>query len=257
MKSRFIQLLTILLSGFLWPHVSHGQTPAGKAYTLYYEYINLGMRERHEMTLTIQGAESLTVIQNGVSLDPETVEKDFSVSGVDPVGKQVYKNSRTGETVFRDFYSIGGAFEPCIVNDPLSPMAWKFSSETRKIGPYTCLRAQTVFRGRAYVAWYTEDLPITHGPWKFSGLPGALIEVESTDHVILFRMISVQTNAGKPVRRPTDGRVLTMKEYVKRKESSTEDLINAIKAKLPRGAEVTVNTAGDYNLETNFDSTEK
>ncbi|WP_297063293.1 GLPGLI family protein, partial [uncultured Duncaniella sp.] len=33
-------------------------------------------------------------------------------------------------------------------------------------------------RGRNWTAWYTEEIPITDGPWKFGGLPGLILKVE-------------------------------------------------------------------------------
>lgn len=48
-----------------------------------------------------------------------------------------------------------------------------------------------------------------------------------------------------------------MSEYVSLREKSIEDFVSALKSKLPRGAEVTVNTNGDYNLETDFSDVKK
>jgi GLPGLI family protein len=257
MKSRLLSFLLIILLGLFWPGKMAGQSSTPKGYTLRYEYMNLGMHEKHEVILAVRGSESLTVIKSGVPLDTKTVEKDFSVHGDDAIGIQVYKNAKTGETIFRDFYALGGAMEPCVVKDPVSKLTWKFLPETKKIGTYTCKSARTQFRGRTYLAWYTEDIPVSHGPWKLGGLPGAAVEVESTDHLILFRLVKVESNTTLAIQKPADGVSLSMEEYVKRKESSTEDLINAIKAKLPRGAEVTVNTTADYNLETDFSDIKK
>lgn len=48
-----------------------------------------------------------------------------------------------------------------------------------------------------------------------------------------------------------------MKEYVRIRRESINDFIATLKSKLPRGAEVTVNTTGDYNLETDFSDVKK
>lgn len=147
--------------------------------------------------------------------------------------------------------------EPCVVKDPAAQLAWTYEPKVKKIGAYSCKFAKTTFRGRTYEAWYTDELPIPHGPWKFSGLPGALVEIQSADHVILFRLVNVERGLKTSIKVPTEGHSLTMQEFVKRRESSTEDFVNALKAKLPRGAEVTVNSTGDYNLETDFSDVKK
>lgn len=251
-----IQLLFIFCA-LLSPRFSVGQSTNEKGYSLRYEYVNNGLRDRHDVILAVLGPESLTTIKNGQPLDSKGKDLDFSVSGEDSVGLLVYRNSKTGETVFRDFYSVGGAMEPCVVKDPVPQLAWTYEPKSKKIGGYNCKFARVTFRGRTYEAWYTDELPITHGLWKFNGLPGALVEIQSTDRVILFRLVSVERGLKTPIAAPTGGQRLTMQEFVKYKASSTEDFVNALKAKLPRGAEVTVSTKGDYNIETDFSDVKK
>ncbi len=55
---------------------------------------------------------------------------------------------------------------------------WKISNESQKIGNFKCKKAKGVFRGREYLVWFTQDLPAKIGPWKLSGLPGAILEVD-------------------------------------------------------------------------------
>ena len=33
-----------------------------------------------------------------------------------------------------------------------------------------CKKATTNFRGRYWEVWYTEDIPISQGPWKLCGI---------------------------------------------------------------------------------------
>ena len=253
MLLRLFFAFLLLIAGLLQPVRLAGQSSSGKGTTLYYEYLNLGLREKHEVTLSVQGFESLSVIQAGMPIsDTEESKGDFSIRGDDPVGRQVYKNSKTNEVTFRDFSSEGGVLEPCVVLDPSSKMKWRFAGEKKQVGPYLCRSAQTAFRGREYVAWYTDELPITHGPWKFSGLPGAIVEVESADRVIQFRLVKVEGGIHVPVQRPTNGKVISMEAFAKSRASMEDDFINTLKAKLPRGAEVTVNSTTDYNLEIDF-----
>jgi GLPGLI family protein len=61
---------------------------------------------------------------------------------------------------------------------------WTLRNETKKIKSFTCKKATTTFRGRNYTAWYTEELSIIGGPWKFDGLPGLILSVSSEDKVL-------------------------------------------------------------------------
>ncbi|WP_421919153.1 GLPGLI family protein [Marinifilum sp.] len=68
-----------------------------------------------------------------------------------------------------------------LLKEPLNLFEWKPGMDTKKILGYTCLKATCNFRGRDYVAWFTRDIPFKATPWKFHGLPGAILEVYSTD----------------------------------------------------------------------------
>ena len=51
--------------------------------------------------------------------------------------------------------------------------------ETKKIGKYSCKKATAVFRGTDIVAYYTTEIPVSVGPFKFNGLPGLILEVKT------------------------------------------------------------------------------
>ena len=51
-------------------------------------------------------------------------------------------------------------------------------SESMMVLGYKCLKATCSFRGRDYVAWFTPEIQVSNGPWKFSGLPGLILKVE-------------------------------------------------------------------------------
>ena len=57
------------------------------------------------------------------------------------------------------------------------------SKSEKKINNYLCKNAQTYFRGRVYEVWYTEELPISLGPWKFNGLPGLILSAYDKEGV--------------------------------------------------------------------------
>ncbi len=60
-------------------------------------------------------------------------------------------------------------------------IAWTIVSNTDStIQGYRCTKATTRFEGRNYVAWFTPDIPIADGPYKFSGLPGLIVKISDT-----------------------------------------------------------------------------
>ncbi|CAH0172502.1 GLPGLI family protein [Chryseobacterium sp. Bi04] len=50
---------------------------------------------------------------------------------------------------------------------------WKISDEKEKILEYTTQKATAIFAGREWNAWFTTELPVSDGPYKFCGLPAA------------------------------------------------------------------------------------
>ena len=54
---------------------------------------------------------------------------------------------------------------------------WKILAEKKKIGEFHTQKATTDFAGRKWTAWFTSEVPVLDGPYKFSGLPGLIVEV--------------------------------------------------------------------------------
>ena len=65
--------------------------------------------------------------------------------------------------------------------EPLDEMTWEISDSTRKELDYDCLMATSDYHGRKWTAWFTPDIPISAGPWKFRGVPGLILEVYDAD----------------------------------------------------------------------------
>lgn len=57
---------------------------------------------------------------------------------------------------------------------------------------YKCHKALTSFRGRDYVAWFTLDIPISNGPWKFGGLPGLILQVSDSKKHYVWEIIGIK-----------------------------------------------------------------
>lgn len=68
----------------------------------------------------------------------------------------------------------------------LDLMQWEIGSETKQIEGYHTQKATTNFAGRTYVAWFTPEIPISEGPYKFNGLPGLILEISDTENHYTF-----------------------------------------------------------------------
>lgn len=61
---------------------------------------------------------------------------------------------------------------------------WKIVKEKKIIMGYSVQMAKTQYAGRNYTAFFTSQIPVQDGPYKFSGLPGLILELfdDKMDH---------------------------------------------------------------------------
>jgi len=57
---------------------------------------------------------------------------------------------------------------------------------------FPCKKAATRFAGRNYTAWFTMEIPVSEGPYKFYGLPGLIVYVEDTQKQHRFELTRIQ-----------------------------------------------------------------
>lgn len=251
----------IILSLVLISQCVFGQTE--KSYVISYIYMNVGLDELTNVDLYTKGSQSLTVFHKNNTVARKNDFNDegnfnVNIEGNDKIGKRVYKDLKDKKIIFRDFYSVNGKLKPCIVEEDLPNFKWNFGIKDKKIGKYLCQSAELDFRGRAYNVWYTTQIPINQGPWKFYGLPGLIMEVKSKDSNIHFLIDKVKeiNNLSSEIEIPQEGDKISLNDYIKHKENAINDFINKLYATLPRGAKITINSSSkNYNLEKEFPMT--
>ena len=89
--------------------------------------------------------------------------------------------------VANDFF-LGSNFR---YEEAIPNFYWKITNETSRYLSYTCYKALTRFRGRNYEVWFTKDIKVSDGPWKFCGLPGLILRVQDDRKEILFECTSI------------------------------------------------------------------
>lgn len=84
-----------------------------------------------------------------------------------------------------------------IYSDSVPSLEWNFSDEnTDSIMGYDCSKATVEFAGRIYTAWFTTEIPLPFGPYKFGGLPGLILKVEDAEQQFVWEAIGFErTNA--------------------------------------------------------------
>ncbi len=79
-----------------------------------------------------------------------------------------------------------------LIEEKLAPMKWELEEEEKVVANYKCKKATCHFAGRDYIAWYTLEIPISEGPYKFSGLPGLIVKIEDAKGEHRFELTEIE-----------------------------------------------------------------
>jgi GLPGLI family protein len=91
------------------------------------------------------------------------------------------KNSfeNTSLILLNDFFSLKST----------NKINWKLQNDTKTEGQYTLQKATTTFGGRNWTAWFSKEINLSEGPYKFRGLPGLIFEVGDDDNNFIFKLV--------------------------------------------------------------------
>lgn len=78
--------------------------------------------------------------------------------------------------------------------DNAPEISWKLLDEEKVIDNYKAKKATTNLFGRTWEAWYTEEIPVSYGPYKFQGLPGLILDLRDSEGFFHFEPISIKVN---------------------------------------------------------------
>lgn len=109
-------------------------------------------------------------------------------------------------------------------------LKWEIGKENKVILGFKAYLASTKYAGRKYYAYFTTELPIQDGPYKFCGLPGLILEIfdEKKDHHFL------ATGISKEKKISIDDHITKRKYIETSKEKFTEMRKNHAEAPLKR-----------------------
>ncbi len=147
-----------------------------------------------------------------------------------------------------------------LIVDTLKPNSWKLSDETKTIANYVCKKATTSVAPMAFsmrigggggdrrggggriiedttnqadrkpkeiqlVVWYTEAIPLSIGPDTYSGLPGAILEVDSDNGSNVISAINyIPKFLPKELKQPTKGKKLNRAQFQTEMQTIMKDM---------------------------------
>ncbi|OPC43957.1 GLPGLI family protein [Elizabethkingia anophelis] len=152
--------------------------------------------------------ETLCVLQLGKNFSKFT---DYNTLRQDSLTKKDSEKEKIGADEINQMLALKEKWKPTLVKSILEEkyiiqdraknryqyeeeqpiFKWTLNNETKEILGYNCKKATTEYRGRKYIAWYTEDIPINNGPYIFQGLPGLIMQIEDTKSHYSFTAIAI------------------------------------------------------------------
>ena len=147
-----------------------------------------------------------------------------------------------------------------LIIDTLKPNSWKLSDETKTIANYVCKKATTSVAPMAFtmriggfggdrrggggrnggdttkqadrkpkeieiVVWYTEAIPLSIGPDTYSGLPGAILEVDSDNGSNVISALNyIPKYSPKELKQPTKGKKMNRAQFQTEMQTIMKDM---------------------------------
>jgi GLPGLI family protein len=144
-----------------------------------------------------------------------------------------------------------------LIIDSLKPLKWKISEETKTIAKHVCKKATTTVTSQnvriggggglrigrnnndtanrssaaitpketEVVVWYTEDIAASVGPDNYSGLPGAILEVDMDNGSNVTTATEVSSKyAKKDLVQPTKGDIMNKAQFQEAMKKLMEDM---------------------------------
>ena len=90
--------------------------------------------------------------------------------------------------------------ECCQYTESVPKQQWTLKDEQQNIHGYRCQKATCHWRGRDYEAWFTSEIPIQRGPWKFGGLPGLIVKIYDAKKEYNFELVKLERTP-RPIMR--------------------------------------------------------
>ena len=188
--------------------------------------------------------DSLMALPNGdeiaMKMISDAMKSDDFMKGLYPHKRMktyVYKNYPQGNITVTD----GLSMQDYIYEDELNAQQWEIKDSTKTILDYQCQMATCDFRGRGWTAWFTTDIPVSDGPWKFGGLPGLIMEAYDKRNQYVFTIVGLQKVDDEPI--------FFSETYVGSKRFEKSNRIDFLKAK----KRYLMDMGGYIEMETGID----
>lgn len=265
MKRTFTLLALFLCLG-LSIQTAFAQGFTGRAYYKSTSKISISMdstKMAPEQIAQIQASLKKQMEQNYVlsfNQTESTWKKEESLGGgpaTASAGGAVFMVASSGEgsTLYKD--AAGNYLQEqemmgkeYLIKDKAEPFEWELSEETKKVGNYTAQKAsftkivdskrfstgmtemENVKDTLQVTVWFTPEIPVSHGPEYYFGLPGLILEVQNQGRTLICEKIELNPSADPVlIERPSKGKEMTQVEFRVIEEEGMKQMMNRYQGK--------------------------
>lgn len=146
--------------------------------------LQIGKRSIKDYSDIIQHFDSLATEQVRHGADSYS-----NVSG-SPWPLEIIRPRRGNRADLKYRLDMGGFF---VYSDEVPTLKWEFATDSiAAILGYECQKAIVEYAGRTYSAWFTAEIPLPFGPWKFGGLPGLILKIEDAEQQFVWEAVGFE-----------------------------------------------------------------
>lgn len=178
MKNSFTKiLLLILFVCYSWSYNAKGQI------LITYNYENKYFTQKSQLLVDDGQAQFSILPVNKTGNDIITIDdkSNNSITILKDSDTAIYFSTSKDSVITMSLSDSKGS--RYLVKDNAPKIIWiVYENERKMISGYNCYKAKGIFRGREYVAYFTDELPIPFGPFKFKGLPGLILDIKSVEN---------------------------------------------------------------------------
>lgn len=211
--------------------------------------LNEKMSKMFEKTFILNFNKIESIYQQEQKLQQSSSPRSTSAGELEG---DLYKNSKTKQYIKAEEL----ANKNYIISDALKNYSWDLKQESKKIGGYTCFKAISIIKvtkkelqeyeiektkqsknktsflnlekpkDEVITVWYNPEIPVNHGPDQYWGLPGLIMEVSTTNLIILCTKVILNPKVKNKIKAPKNGKIMSQNGYDLMEEKQFDKLMD-------------------------------
>lgn len=207
-SSRDLRHLTVVDSGKVRISYAFNATDV-KNYKTYddLQLLEIGTKVSKYYSFFVSNSDSLVTDWRLKNSNTGGIPSRLGIKGKDLLWSEYYYSEYYKDLIqntFTEYNRMPYAMEKLkyYYVEKIPSFQWNILPDTLTIMTYLCQKANCHFRGREYIAWFTPDIPINSGPWKFGGLPGLILKISDAANKYNFECIKIEQPKQKfPIKK--------------------------------------------------------